>query len=47
MDVFRNPDEVIKEVEEDEWRREKKIDVADEAKESPENQDEEPEEGKD
>jgi hypothetical protein len=39
MDIFKNPDEVIKEVEDDEGRREKEIDVKRERDESPEVQD--------
>jgi hypothetical protein len=36
MDIFKNPDEVIKEVEDDEGRREKEIDIKPELDESPE-----------
>jgi hypothetical protein len=38
MDVFKNPDEVIKEVEDDEGRREREIDTKRELDESPEDQ---------
>jgi hypothetical protein len=38
MDIFKNPDEVIKEVEDDEARREDKTDVEHERDESPEDQ---------
>ncbi len=34
MDIFKNPDEVIKEVEEDEDRREAQVDVEKEADKS-------------
>ena len=36
MDVFKNPDEVIQEVEDKEARRERETDVHDEMDESPE-----------
>ena len=36
MDVFKNPDEVIQEVEQEEVRRERATDVKDEMHESPE-----------
>lgn len=39
MDIFKKPDEVIKEVEENEVRREDQADVEKEADESPEDQD--------
>jgi hypothetical protein len=38
MDVFRNPDEVIKEVEDNEERREEDQDVKHELDESPEDE---------
>ena len=38
MDVFKNPDEVIQEVEQEEVRRERDTDVKDEIDESPEDQ---------
>jgi hypothetical protein len=38
MDVFRNPDEVIKEVEDNEERREEKEVVEDELEDSPADQ---------
>jgi hypothetical protein len=38
MDIFKNPDEVIKEVEGDEGRREREIDTKRELHESPEDQ---------
>jgi hypothetical protein len=38
MDIFKNPDEVIKEVEDDEGRRERDIDTKRELDESPEDQ---------
>jgi len=38
MDIFKNPDEVIKEVEDDEGRREREIDTKRELDESPEDQ---------
>jgi hypothetical protein len=39
MDIFRNPDEVIQEVEQEEKRREDDTDVKDELDESPEDED--------
>ena len=42
MDIFKNPDEVIKEVEDDEGRREDKTDVEHERDESPEVQQPDP-----
>ncbi|HYM52628.1 MAG TPA: hypothetical protein VEW45_03980 [Candidatus Dormibacteraeota bacterium] len=47
MDVFRNPDEVIKEVEDNEERREVDQDVTQELDESPEDEDKGPEDPKD
>jgi hypothetical protein len=38
MDIFKNPDEVIQEVEDKEARRERETDVKDELNESPEDQ---------
>jgi hypothetical protein len=38
MDIFKNPDEVIQEVEQEESRREYKTDLEDELDESPEDQ---------
>jgi hypothetical protein len=43
MDIFKNPDEVIKEVEDDEARREQGTDIEDELDESPEDEGESPE----
>jgi hypothetical protein len=40
MDIFRNPDEVIEEVEQEAKRREDQTDVEDELDKSPEDQDE-------
>ena len=47
MDVYKNPDEVIKEVEDDEGRREKEIDIKRERDESPELQDPDPDDSED
>jgi hypothetical protein len=40
MDIFRNPDEVIEEVEQEAKRREDQTDVEDELDKSPEDHDE-------
>jgi hypothetical protein len=40
MDIFRNPDEVIEEVEQEAKRREDQTDVEDELDKSPEDQEE-------
>ena len=47
MDIFKNPDEVIKEVEEDEGRREEDIDMKRDLDESPEDQDADSDDGED
>jgi hypothetical protein len=44
MDIYRNPDEVIREVERDEGRREDTQDIEHERDESPEEPNENPEE---
>lgn len=43
MDMFRNPDEVLKEVEDKEERREEQVDVEKALDESPKDQDEDSE----
>ena len=47
MDVFKNPDEVIQEVEDKEARRERETDVKRDADESPEAPNEDSEDGED
>lgn len=47
MDIFKNPDDVIQEVEQEEERREDKVDVEHELDESPEDQGTDSAEGED
>lgn len=47
MDIYVNPDEVIKQTEENEVRREEQADVEKELDKSPEDQDEDSEDGED